>query len=158
MPPLTFVLALADDGALGHGGGLPWSIPEDRRHFEALVRGHALIMGRRTFDEAGAPLPESTSVVLSRRPDRAMQRVTWVRTLGDALAAARRLDPDPRVIGGAEIFRLAMPLATRIELTEVHRKVDADTYFQLDRSAFRETARRRGESDPSIEFVTLVRA
>jgi dihydrofolate reductase len=155
--PLTLVLALADDGALGRAGALPWSIPEDRRHFEALVRGHALIMGRRTFDETGAPIFGGSSIVLSRHAGRAMANVVWVTTFDEAVARAREIDPDPRVIGGAQVFELACPLATRIELTEVHRKVDADTYFQLDRSAFRETSRRPCGTDPTVEFVTLER-
>jgi dihydrofolate reductase len=157
MDPLTIVLAVADDGALGLRGQVPWDIPEDRRHFATATIGHAVIMGRPTWDETGRPLPDRRNIVVSRRPDLVLDGAEVATSLDAAIRLARSSDADPRVIGGAQIARMALPLATRILLTEVHRKVEADTYLALDRHGFQETDRRRGD-DPTIEFVTLERA
>lgn len=153
---LTLVLAVADDGAIGLRGALPWDIPEDRRHFQRETLGHAIIMGRRTWDEVGAALPGRRNIVVSRTTT-SLPGAEVVPSLDEALALARTSDPEPCVIGGAEIFALAWPLATRVSLTEVHRQVEADTYFRVDRTGFRETSRRRGAEDPTIELVVLER-
>ena len=156
--PLTLILAMADDGAIGLGGKLPWRISEDLKFFKAQTMGHAIIMGRKTWDEVGKPLPGRRNIVVTRDPTWKREGAEVVGSLDEAIRLARTTDPDPHVIGGAAIFDVAMPLATRIFLTEVHRKVEADTFFHgLDRSAFRETARRRAETEPDVEFVTLER-
>ncbi len=155
--PLALVLAVADDGALGMRGKVPWHIPEDLKHFRSLTVGHAVIMGRRTWDEVGKPLPNRRNIVVSRQVDLHLAGAEVVPSLEEALARARSTDAEPRVIGGAEIFALALPLATTIHLTEVHRKVEADRYFHLDRAGFREVERRPGQ-DPTVSFVTLQRA
>jgi dihydrofolate reductase len=154
--PLVLVFAVAHKGALGKDGKLPWRIPEDLKHFRRQTLGHAVIMGRRTWDERGKPLPDRRNIVISRKPGLTLEGAEVVPSIEEAVALARTSDPEPRVIGGAEIFRLAMPLATRIELTEIARDVEADTFFTFDRSPFRETARRAGE-DPDVTFVTLER-
>ena len=156
-PPLSLVLALADDGALGLRGQVPWDIPEDREHFRRLTVGHAVIMGRRTWDEVGKPLDHRRNIVVSRQPTLQLVGAEVVGSLEAAIALARQADPEPFVIGGADLFQRALPLATTIHLTEVHRRVEADTRFALDRSGFVERERRRG-ADPTIELVTLVRA
>lgn len=157
MEPLTFVLAMADDGAIGLGGALPWDIPEDRRFFVRATLGHAVIMGRRTWEEVGAPLRGRRNIVVSRTPGLVLDGAEVVPSIEAAIASARTTDPDPRVIGGAAIFETALPYATRILLTEVHRTVAADTYLALDRTGFREVGRARGSEDPTIELVTLER-
>lgn len=156
MQPLTFVLAMADDGAIGLDGKVPWDIPEDRRHFVRETMGHAIIMGRRTWEEVGEPLPGRRNIVVSRSPGLSLEGAEVVATVEAAIALARTTDPDPRVIGGAQIFDAALPYATRILLTEVHRQVAADTHYRFDRAGWRETARARGQ-DESIELVTLER-
>lgn len=156
MKPLTMVLAMADDGAIGKDGKVPWRIPEDLKHFKSSTLGHAIVMGRKTWDEVGKPLPGRRNLVVSRKPGLSLEGAEVFGSLEDAIAAARTTDDDPRIIGGAVIYEAAMPFATRILLTEVHRKVDADTYFQLDRTGWRETARRKGETE-GVEFVTLER-
>lgn len=155
--PLTLVVAVADDGAIGLGGKLPWRIPEDLRHFKRVTMGHAVIMGRKTWDEVGKPLPGRRNIVVSRQPGLALDGAEIARSVEEAIALARRTDEAPCVIGGSAIYAAALPLATKIHLTEVHRAVEADTYFPpFDRSAWRETERRRGESE-GVEFVTLER-
>ena len=151
------MLALADDGALGFEGRVPWDIPEDRRHFPRVTMCHAIVMWRRTWEEVGAPLPGRRNIVVSRSAGLVLPGAEVASDVERAIALARTTDPDPHVIGGARIFDAAFAYVTRIELTEVHRHVRADTYWHLDRTGLRETARVRGE-DPTIDFVTLERA
>ncbi|HEY8073056.1 MAG TPA: dihydrofolate reductase [Labilithrix sp.] len=154
---LALIVAVADDGAIGLGGKLPWRIPEDLKFFKSATMGHAIIMGRKTWDEVGKPLPGRRNIVVSRQPGLRLEGAEIAKTLEDAIALARQTDDEPFVIGGAAIFAAALPLATKIFWTEVHKKVDADTYFPpFDRTGWRETARRRGESE-EVEFVTLER-
>jgi dihydrofolate reductase len=140
---------------IGRGGQLPWNLPEDRAHFHALTRGHAVIMGRRTWDETGAPLPERRNLVVSQSGNVSGAGREVFPTLHAALDAARTTDPDPMVIGGAEIFRQAMPLATRMFLTEVDLDVVGDTYFPPFDPADWEVAERR--SGDRATYVTYRR-
>lgn len=154
---LAMVVAIGDDGAIGKDGKVPWRIPEDLKHFKNVTMGHAIIMGRKTWDEVGKPLPGRRNLVISRQLGLALEGAEVFGTLEDAIAAARTTDPEPHVIGGSTIYAAAMPLATRIYLTEVHRRVAADTFFPpFDRSAWREIERRRAETE-GVEFVTLER-
>lgn len=154
--PLVLVLAVARNGAIGKDGKVPWRIPEDLKHFKAMTMGHAIVMGRKTYEETRRPLPGRRNIVISRKPEYAAPGCEVVSSLEEAIALARTADPEPRVIGGAEIYRLALPLATRIYLTEVDSDVEGDTFFAVDRTGFRETERRAGET-PGVWFVTLDR-
>ncbi len=156
MKKLTLVFAVSDAGVIGKDGGLPWKIPEDMKFFRDMTMGHAIIMGRRTFEEVGKPLKGRRNIVVSRagKPVLGCEVTT---TFDAACELAWATDEEPMVIGGAQIYAQALPRATKILLTEVHRDVDGDTYFQLDRTGWRETERRRGTDTPDIEFVTLER-
>ena len=155
--PLSMVVAVGDNGAIGKDGNVPWRIPEDLKHFKNVTMGHAIIMGRKTWDEVGKPLPGRRNLVVTRNADLVLEGAEVFTTLAAAVAAARTTDPEPFVIGGSVLYALAMPLATRIYYTEVHRTVEADTFFPpFDRSAWREVERRPGETE-GVEFVTLER-
>ena len=156
--PLVLVVAVAKNGIIGKGGKLPWRIPEDLRHFRRMTEGHAVIMGRKTWDEVGKPLPNRRNLVVTRNRSWKAEGAEVFATLGEAIAAARTTDGEPRVIGGAQIFEEALPIATRIVWTEVNREgIEGDVSFpSFDRSQWKETARRIGE-DPTVEFVTLER-
>lgn len=156
MPPLIFVLATARGGALGHRGTLPWHKPEDLAHFRRMTLGHAVIMGRRTWSETGEPLSGRRNIVVTRQEGLELGGAEVARSLDEAIERARTTDPEPRVIGGAEIFRAALPQATKIYLTEIALDVEADTFFTFDRTGWRETERRVG-ADPTLAFVTLER-
>ena len=156
MQPLAFVVAIADGGVIGKNGELPWRIPEDLKHFKNVTMGHAVIMGRKTYDSIGKVLPGRRFVIVSRQPGLAIDGAAVATSVDEAIAIARQTDDEPRVIGGAQIYETALPLATKIYLTEIHRKVDGDAFFHLDRTGFRETERRKGETD-GVEFVTLER-
>ena len=155
--PLSMVVAVGDNGAIGKDGNVPWRIPEDLKHFKNVTMGHAIIMGRKTWDEVGKPLPGRRNLVVTRNADLVLEGAEVFTTLEAAIAAARTTDPEPFVIGGSVLYALAMPLATRIYYTEVHRTVEADTFVPpFDRSAWREVERRPGETE-GVEFVTLER-
>jgi dihydrofolate reductase len=152
-PPLTFIVAVARNGVMGKDGKLPWDLPEDRAFFRASTLGHSVIMGRRTWDERGAPLDGRRNIVVSRsgHVDGAGRDV--VSTIEDAIALARATDPDPFVVGGAEIFRVAFPYATRILLTEIDFDVDGDTFYpRFDLSGWRVTASHRGDRATYVTY------
>lgn len=149
---LSLILATARNGVIGDKGGLPWPrIAEDMRRFRALTMGHACIVGARTYATL-PPLPGRKLVVMSRKSICA----TYVaRDIGDAMTQSLALDADALVIGGAEIYKLALPFAERIYLTEIDKDIAGDTRFDLDRTGFRETAREQVGAD--VAFVTLER-
>ena len=153
--PLTMIIAIARNGVIGKDGGMPWPrIPEDLRHFKAATMGHACIVGRKTA-ETLPPLPGRSMVVLSHA-GRAYGFTSDATTIEAALDAARETDPHPIVIGGAEVYRAALPFVTRILLTEINADHEGDVFFHLDRTGWRETERRAGET-PGVSFVTLER-
>lgn len=152
---LALVVAIGEGGVIGKGGGLPWRIPEDLRHFKDVTTGHAILMGRKTHASIGRPLAGRRNIVVSRTAD-AFEGCELARSLEEAIALARTTDAEPRVIGGAQLYEEALPLATRIFLTEVRRAVEGDAFFRFDRSGWRETSRRRAETE-GVEFVTLER-
>jgi dihydrofolate reductase len=155
---LTLVVAVADNGVIGRAGALPWHLPEDLRHFKNVTMGHAVIMGRKTYESIGRVLPGRRFVVVSRDPDLRIDGALVAHDLDEAIARAREHDPDPRVIGGSAVFEAALPRASTILLTEVHRDVEGDVYFPpFDRRQWCEAERRKGETE-GLEFVRLERA
>lgn len=150
---LTFIAAVSHNGVIGKDGKLPWDLPEDRAFFRAMTVGHAVIMGRRTWDERGAPLPGRRNIVVSRSGAVSGTGRQVVRTVEDAIALARVTDPDPFVVGGAEIFKIAMPYATKILLTEIDFDAEGDTFFPpLDPAVWRASARRRGDRATYVTY------
>ena len=158
-PPITLVVARASNGVIGKDGGLPWHISADLKRFKALTMGTVLVMGRKTFDSLPKVLPGRRHVVITR--DRAW-RADGVEVAYSATEALEMAGDEPvSVIGGADIFALFLPLADRIELTEVLADVAGDTFLDDPRSSgeWREVAREdRSDEDPPFRFVTLERA
>jgi dihydrofolate reductase len=136
MRSLSLIVAIARNGVIGKAGGLPWSYPEDRRHFEATTRGHAVLMGRRTWEETGSALEGRHNIVVSQRLE-VPAGVHRVSTLREGLEVAWRLDREPFVIGGARLFEEAMPYVTRAFITEIPEAPDGDTVFRFDTRDFR---------------------
>lgn len=155
-PELTLVVAMNPERVIGRAGGLPWHEPEDLKHFKRVTMGHALVMGRRTFESIGRPLPGRRMIVISRRAALDLPPgVERAADLSSALALARETDAAPCVIGGGEVYTQALPLATRLELTIVDRAVEGDTYFPaFDAQQWREVERR---DLGHLSFRTLVR-
>jgi dihydrofolate reductase len=153
-PALSLIAAVSRNGVIGRGGQLPWDLPEDRAHFHRATCGHAVIMGRRTWEETGVPLEGRRNLVVSRSGAVSGAGREVFATFDDALAAARATDDDPFVIGGAELFRIALPIATRLVLTELDFDADGDTRFPpFDRGAFQIAERRRGDRATYVTYV-----
>ena len=161
MDPLGMVVAVARGGVIGKTGGrlgLPWHIPEDLRHFKELTTGHSIIMGRRTHQAIGRALPRRRNLVLSRSSD-GFEGCEVFASLEEALAAAREGgDTLPMIIGGASVYRQALPLTTLLYLTRVDRDVDGDASFpEVACRDFEEVERRAGLT-ADLTFLTLRRA
>ncbi len=142
---LSIVAAVARNAVIGSGNRLPWSLPEDLKRFRRLTLGHAVIMGRKTFESiiatAGKPLAGRKNIVITRSPDWACSGCQTARSLEAALAAVHE-PQDAFVIGGAEIYALALPVARRLYMTEIERDFDGDAFFpEFDRSGWREASR-----------------
>lgn len=140
---LTLVVAVGDNGVIGRDGGLPWEPTGDLAHFKALTWGHVLVMGRRTYESIGRPLPGRTTVVVTRQ--RAWVGAAGVlvcRDVGSALSRAAEVDPEVFVVGGAEVYRATLPIADRLVVTHVHQSPPGDTSFpHIDPARWREVAR-----------------
>jgi dihydrofolate reductase len=134
---IALVAAVAENGVIGREGGLPWRLPEDLKFFKRLTTGHTVIMGRRTWDELGKPLPNRRNIVVTRNRSREFPGAERAASLAEALALASG-DDQVFIIGGGEIYRQALPLADRMYLTHVHAVVEGDTFFpEWDRHAWR---------------------
>jgi dihydrofolate reductase len=150
------VAAVAENGVIGLDGDIPWSIPEDLKHFRAVTRDNTVVMGRRTFESIGHPLPFRTNVVVTRDRDWAYDGVFVAHDIDEAIALAQDFDGDVMVIGGAQIYAAAMDRSTHQILTEVHQRPQGDTtYPAWDPEEWVETERERHEG---FDFVWWQRA
>lgn len=165
IPRVCIVAALARNRTIGRGNRMPWHLPEDLKRFKQLTSGHPVVMGRKTFESiiatTGKPLPSRDNIVITRSTDWNCAGCLIVHSLEAALAAAR-YSKDVFVIGGAEIYALALPVARRLYLTEIDREFDGDTFFpQLDRSRWREISRHpqlpAGDNGLAYAFVEYER-
>lgn len=157
---ISLVVAIAENGVIGRDGDLAVRIPADLRRFKQITFGHPLIMGRKTFQSIGRPLPGRHNIVISRDEAFKAEGVTAVHSLGQAFDAARPAG-EVMVIGGAEIYRQTLADAARLYLTEVHARIPGDVFFPaFDRTEWRETFREdhAAEGDaPAFSFVNLER-
>jgi dihydrofolate reductase len=158
---VSIIVATDEQRGIGLRGTLPWRLPEDLRRFKALTMGSPIIMGRRTHDSIGRALPGRHNIVISRRARLRIEGCTVVDSLAAALVAAGTV-PRVFVIGGAEIYRLALPIAETLHLTRVHAIVGADAFFPvLDSAEWLEVAREEHRADDrhahAMSFVTLRR-
>jgi dihydrofolate reductase len=127
-PLVSMIVAMAQNGVIGRDNTLPWRLPEDLRRFKAITLGKSILMGRKTFESIGKPLPGRLNFVLTRNRDWHADGVIVVNSVDEALRKVRDTD-EVIAIGGAEIYRLFMPFARRIYLTQVHAEVPGDTIF-----------------------------
>jgi dihydrofolate reductase len=156
------VLAMADNGVIGAGGAIPWRLPDDLKRFKAITMGKPLVMGRKTWESfPKRPLPGRTNIVITRDAAYDAPGAVVVTSLDAALARARKEAPSEIVIaGGAEIYAAVMPLATRIELTEVHIAPDGDARMpRFGPALWRESAREEHATAEGLRYsyVTLAR-
>jgi dihydrofolate reductase len=153
-PEIVLIVARGDNGVIGNKGTLPWHIPEDLKHFKKLTMGKPMIMGRKTFESLPGLLPGRRHIVITRDAGWRKEGAEVAHDAEAAIAAAGDA-AEIAVIGGADIFGMFLPLAKRIELTEVHRSPDGDTKMPPLGPGWRVAAREMG--GPDIDFVTLVR-
>lgn len=157
---VSAIAAMSENRAIGRAGALPWHIPEDLKYFKRMTLGKPVIMGRKTFDSIGGrPLPKRPNIVISRSRLLA-DGIVWAATVTDAVRLAKETaratgQGEIMIVGGAQIYREAMPLTDRLYLTVIHRTVEGDAYFpDFDQNEWRETAR---ENYPEFSFVTMER-
>jgi dihydrofolate reductase len=158
-PEIILVLARAANGVIGSDGGMPWHIPADLRHFKQITKGRPMIMGRKTFDSLPGLLEGRRHIVLTRDADWEEDGAEVAHSVEEALKLAN--GPHVCVIGGAEIYALFLPLADRIELTEIAATPEGDTSMAaFDTAVWQEVGRESHAADgkvPAHDFVTLVR-
>ena len=138
---LSLIVAMAQNRTIGVNNTLPWRCPEDLKHFKALTMGHHMIMGRKTFDSIGRPLPGRTTVVVTRNTGLQIEGCLIAHSLKAAIAACAG-DEEIFIVGGAELYRQAITLVDTLYITEVQQEVEGDAHFpEFDKSAWRETSR-----------------
>jgi len=126
---LTSIVAVADNGVIGNNNDLVWHLPKDLKHFKQLTKHHHIIMGRKTWESIGAkPLPKRTHIVISRNPNYVANGALVVSSVEDAIKAIKN-DDQPFIVGGAQIYKAAMPFVKRLEITHVHAHLSGDTHF-----------------------------
>lgn len=149
---IYLVAAVAKNGVIGAGGNLPWRLPEDLRHFKKLTLGHPVIMGRRTWESLGKPLPGRENIVISRKSGFEAPGASVAASLEAAIALCAG-EPVAFVIGGAEIYAAALPLADGLALTEIQRNYEGDTRFpEWDRKAWRASQKETHTSAEGVRF------
>ena len=153
---VTLLAAVGRNRVIGRDNDLPWRLPEDLAHFKAVTMGHTLVMGRRTFDSIGRPLPGRRTVVVTRQPDWSAEGVAVAHSLPEALQrAVADGDTEVFVVGGGEVYAEALPVATRLLLTEVDQAPEGDTLFpEVDPADWSESARDQRDG---FAFVTYER-
>ena len=152
---VTVVAAVATNGVIGVDGGLPWHLPDDLRRFKELTLGHVLVMGRKTYESIGHPLPGRTTVVVTRNAgwDPGASDVLVAQSVPEALAAASAVDDDVFVGGGGVVPPPPLPVADRLELTHVPAAPAGDTRFpEIDWQEWRELRREQGDGAAYVTY------
>jgi dihydrofolate reductase len=160
-PPVSFVVATGDEDEIGYNGKMPWHLSADLKHFKQVTLGHAILMGRRTHESIGRPLPGRENLVVSRDVQFQPPGCRVFASIDQALAAAPA-DRELMVIGGATIFDVMLPLASRVYMTRIHGSFPADTWFpSLDAHVWEEIERDDHKPDDKnpyrYSFLTLER-
>ena len=154
---LNLIAALGQNGVIGVDNRLPWRLSEDLKHFKALTLGHPVLMGRKTFESLGRPLPGRRNIVITRNPECRLEGAEIAHSLEQALALCEGAD-EVFFIGGADLYRQALPLVQRLYLTEVDASPPGDAFFpSFDRACWRESARDRRRDDASgLEYAFVI--
>ena len=160
-PIVSIVVAMARNRTIGVNNTLPWRCPEDLKHFKALTMGHHMIMGRKTFDSIGKPLPGRTTVIVTRNENLHIEGCLMADSLENAIANCDS-DNEIFIVGGAQLYALSMPLADRLYLTHVQKNVTGDAHFpEFNQAEWLELTREKHSQElPELleyDFVTYQR-
>lgn len=148
-PRISIISALARNRTIGINNTLPWRLPEDLKYFKALTLGHHILMGRKTWESIGRPLPGRTTVIITRSNYQAPEGVKIAGSLKEAIDVCGE-DEEIFFVGGAELYAQALPLADRLYLTEIQAEVEGDAWFpEYDRSQWQEVSRDRRHDEAS---------
>lgn len=159
---ISLIAAVSLNGVIGREQKLPWNLPEDLKYFKEITHGAPVIMGRKTFDSIGRPLPGRKNIIITRKTDIIIPGAWVVPSLESGLAEAGKA-PEIFILGGGEIYRLALPIADRLYLTEIDMKIEGDTTFpEWSRTEFKESKREERPADkaagrPSFRFLVFDR-
>ena len=158
---ISIIVAVAKNGVIGDKNSLLWHLREDMIHFRTTTSGHPVVMGRKTYDSIGRPLPKRTNVVITRDTNLAIEGCTVVHSLEEAVAMFDKSE-EVFIIGGAQIYKQALPIADRIYLTVIDKEYEGDTSFpEIDYSAWNEISREEHSGGEEFEhpfaFITLER-
>jgi dihydrofolate reductase len=126
---IHIIVAASENNAIGKNNKLLWHLPNDLKYFKSVTTGHPIIMGRKTFESIGKPLPNRLNIVVSRNPYESAENLIYSNSLQEAIRVALQKDEEIFIIGGGEIYKQALPLAHKIHFTKVHTVIDGDTFF-----------------------------
>ena len=168
-PRLSALVAMARNRVIGRDNTLPWRLPSDLKRFKVLTMGHPIIMGRKTFESIGRPLPGRICIIVTRQPGYAVKDAVVVNSITEALEACSKEAPEPSpmdketkdkenfIIGGAEIFRQALPMCDRLYITEIQRDFEGDTLFpEFNHDEWMEVSREEHMDDNGLEYHFVV--
>ncbi|MBY6036733.1 dihydrofolate reductase [Fictibacillus nanhaiensis] len=147
---ISFVVAIDKNRAIGKDNDLPWYLPNDLKHFKKVTMGKPIVMGRKTYESIGKPLPGRENIVVTRDKNYIAEGTKIVHSIDEVLA----IDAEEIcVIGGTEIFKLFLPVADRLYITEIHETFEADTFFpELDQNEWKEISRSTGTVDEKNKY------
>jgi dihydrofolate reductase len=149
---ITIIAAIAANNALGKDNKLIWYLPADLKRFKKVTSNHHIIMGRKTYESLGKPLPNRVNIIITRNPNYAAKGCIVVHSLSEAIKAAEN-DPSPYILGGAEIYEQAMNVADKLDLTFVHHEFDADAFFpEIDLNVWEESSREDFKADAKNKY------
>lgn len=149
---ITLIAAIAHNNAIGKDNDLIWHLPADLKRFKSTTSGHHIIMGRNTYESIGKPLPNRTSVIITRNSDYTAEGCIVVNSLEEAIKVAKD-DVSPFIIGGAQIYNQAIEIADKLDITEVHHQFDADVFFpEIDLKIWQEMSREKFSSDEKNQY------
>ena len=158
---ITIIAAIAENKALGKGNQLIWHLPADLKRFKKVTANHHVIMGRKTFESLGKPLPNRANIIITRNNSFQAEGCLIVNSLQQAIEVSKE-DKNPYILGGAEIYTQAIEIADKLDLTFVHHHFEADAFFpEIDKKIWKETSRQDFKADEKnkfdYSFVTYIR-
>ncbi|MCU9613636.1 dihydrofolate reductase [Caldibacillus lycopersici] len=151
---ISFIFAMDEENAIGKNNNLPWHIPDDLRRFKKITMGHPIIMGRKTYDSIGKPLPGRENIIITRNKTFVAEGCIVFYDIKEMMEYINKQNEEFFVIGGAEIFRLFLPFVTKMYVTKINHRFAGDVFFpEMDWSSFTISNREKGKTDPNVPYA-----